>query len=82
MPIEIEKNVPLPDVTMPTSRKYPFPDMEAGDSFALPCASKDAAAVAQRCRHAARAYITRNKHQPLKFSTRRTPEGVRCWRIA
>lgn len=65
--IKIEKNKP-----MPQRNKYPFRDMNIGDSFLFPAQVKDP--------HSAAAVASRN-YAPKKFAARVTPEGVRCWRV-
>lgn len=67
----IEKNVPTP---MPSNygRKYPFHQMEVGDSF--PCEKRDVAKI----RVAAVNWGRRNE----KAFVVRSDEGAgRCWRI-
>ena len=75
----IEKNVPFPrrDIA-----KYPFPDMEIGDSFVIP----------EKERHAARSSAVSfsavtKRHDPTqpekKWSIRRVGKTTyRVWRIA
>jgi hypothetical protein len=82
MPIEIEKNIPIPDANPRPRRKYPFPDMEIGDSFHLQSQPRSSAKIAARMRHAACTYAKRHNRPELKFSIHRTTSGVRCWRIA
>lgn len=68
---EIEKNIPM---TRSARFKYPFPEMEAGDSFGFPgdkLETVSAAASTYRRRHG------------RKFSVRKMPDGSgRCWRVA
>jgi hypothetical protein len=65
--MKIEKNIPLPI-------KYPFAQMEVGDSFLLPEGMKRNAASVAAMRYG----------NPLgrRFTIRKTPEGFRCWRVA
>lgn len=71
MSVFIEKGIPLP--TRQVSRKYPFSEMEVGDSFFVTDAS-----VVLLHTHARR-------HSPKRFTCRTTVEddvkGVRIWRI-
>lgn len=64
---KIEKGIPLPEKT-----KYPFEDMEVGDSFFDDTSSeakiRGAAGLASQHGH--------------KFKVTKTPDGYRCWRIA
>jgi hypothetical protein len=78
MSIQIEKGVPVP----PNSRhggagRYPFSEMQVGDSFFL------AGGTAKRIGSAAYCYA--EKHNPTaKFLVRTIktePAGARCWRI-
>lgn len=63
----IEKNVPLP-------QRYPFAQMEIGDSFAVPeNVSRTAVSIAAH-RH--------GKEHGTKFTVRMMPDrSFRCWRI-
>jgi len=64
--MKIESGIPLPE-------RYPFAKMKVGDSFLIPeSVSRHAAAVA------ALRYGAANGK---KFTTRKTPEGYRCWRV-
>ena len=87
MQITIEKNVPLPKPRMRGGvTVYPFPQMEVGDSFALPrdrgqtltgsCKTQN---ILSSC---ARNYA--KKHNPeARFSIRLIDENtVRVWRVA
>jgi len=66
---KIEKNIPLPrNKTKPN--KYPFSDMEIGDSFYTEGASVMSAA----CIHA--------KRKGGKFLCRKQGNGTRVWRTA
>lgn len=71
MAIEVEKGIPAP-VWTSTSRKYPFPDMEVGDSFL--CNGSNPTGV----RSASWQY---GKHHKKKFTVRKTAAGYRCWRL-
>jgi hypothetical protein len=64
--MKIEKGIPLPC-------RFPFEQMEVGDSFAVPPdvhrTTVSIAALRYGRKHGA------------KFSTRKTPDGtIRCWR--
>ncbi len=73
--VTIEKNIPVP---VTNTFKYPFEEMEVGDSFLI---SGDEAV--RKLRSAA-AYHSRRSE--AKYSVRSVSEGdsvgVRCWRIA
>ncbi len=69
MDIQIEKGVPL---EKGGNRKYPFQDMEIGDSFFI----IERPSTVQTC---ASQYGSRNKK---KFVTKVMNGGVRVWRVA
>ncbi len=72
MSFEIEKGVPMPP-TGPARLKYPFANMQPGDSFAVP--SEDG----NRLRAAASFY---GIQKGWILTCRRQPDGsVRCWRV-
>jgi hypothetical protein len=66
--LPIEKNVPIP-------ARYPFGEMEVGDSFAIPLGvARNTVTVA--------AGRYDDKHN-MKFTVRRMADNtLRCWRIA
>lgn len=70
--MKIDKDIPLHTKTGDATRKYPFPDMEVGDSFL--CNGFDHGQVGRAAWHWGRI-------NDRKFSVRKTPEGHRCWRI-
>ncbi len=72
--MEIEKNIPVPRAYA-AREKYPFHQMEIGDSFVVPVDRGVAASVA--------CSWYKKKHG-MKFVTRKTKDGkfVRVWRIA
>lgn len=67
----IEKGVPY---EQHTSHKYPFAQMEPGDSFLVP------QGVSQN--RASAAAVNYGKRTGKVFRTKKTVEGVRVWRIA
>lgn len=72
MDYQIEKNIPLPKPRA-TNIKYPFGQMQKGDSFAVKLEEY------RRADRAARAYGW--KHN-MKFSVRKDEDGVpRIWRV-
>lgn len=74
---EIRKNVPVPPAGKAGGRsaKYPFRNMEVGDSFEATMSD----AEAKQVQRAATSYARRNG---VKFTTRRSATGVGVWRIA
>ena len=80
MAYKIEKDVPL---CRPSSKlnKYPFDQMEVGDSFLVPYAEAKSARMAALTRNAGQykklpKYITVQRH----FVTRTVDGGMRIWR--
>ena len=70
--LEVENGVPLPEV--PERVRYPFADMEVGDSFLI----RDESLV-KNARSAA--WMFGQRHG-ARFSCRRVAEGWRVWRTA
>jgi len=73
MAFEIEKNIKVPPVSHSGGRKakYPFAELESGDSF-LVVGEKP-----QLVQQAAAAY---GRRHGVKFETRRCEGGVRVWK--
>jgi hypothetical protein len=69
---QIEKGVSLNTVR---ASKYPFRDMEVGDSFFV----EGDGAAATLVRYAS---VNEQRKSGKRFSTRRVEGGYRCWRIA
>jgi len=75
--IKIDKNIPIPSREI----KYPFQDMEVGDSFAIDCEDIKKVRIMQA---SLIANINRSKYlKEKKFTTRTdgTKMEVRIWRI-
>ena len=65
--MKVEKNVPIPN-------RYPFGEMEVGDSFAVPPSTSRNNVAASASRYG-------DKHK-MKFTVRKYKDGAyRCWRI-
>jgi hypothetical protein len=65
--LPIDKNVPLP-------ARFPFEQMEVGDSFAVPSGVHRTTVSIAALRYG-------RKHG-RKFITRKMPDGtIRCWRV-
>jgi hypothetical protein len=74
--IEVEKGIPLP-VAGPGRAKYPWHDMEVGDSFFVPGAN------ATRLNSASTSYVHNSPDgKGKKFRARILDGGARIWRIA
>ena len=69
--ITVETNVRLP--AKGPGCLYPWEAMKVGESFLFPAGTQFPAETA-------RAYSRR--HPAKQFTTRKTREGYRCWRIA
>ena len=63
----IDKNIPMPGL-------YPFAQMQVGDSFLLLPTMRRATVSVAAQRYGA-------KHG-AKFTVRKVPDGLRCWRVA
>lgn len=70
--IKIDTDIPVPTKPMRT-RKYPYPDLEVGQSFLAPHAER-ATLASGACQV--------GKKLGRKFKTQKTREGVRVWRVA
>lgn len=71
--ITIEKNIEVPDST--DYEKYPFSQMEIGDSFKI----KNDKKKLSRLRGLSFYYAKKNN---VKFTTRKDGDGYRIWRTA
>ena len=69
----IEKGVPAPEARY--RNKYPFGEMEVGDSFFVP------GGEAGKLSNSASVYA-RYHGRKLKFSARKVEGGARVWRVA
>lgn len=72
MTFVIEKNIPIGKQVRKS--KYPFAQMENGDSFFVPTGDQDPHRVASRIHNHAR-------HQNVRIATRQTENGIRVWKI-
>lgn len=71
--IKIQKDIPMPDTTAGRPGKYPFNEMEVGDSFELKGVPKNTVL------NAANSWAKRNKKK-YKFSIRFDNGNTRIWR--
>lgn len=79
--IKIDKNIPIYEGNRGKKRKYPFSEMEIGDSFAIPCDEMKECHRIQ-CTIVSSSY--RNKKVKGRMFTTRVSlanKEVRCWRI-
>ena len=68
MEVKIEKNVPFVRTGAGAPNKYPWREMEVGDSFVLP--------------YVRRGFSTMAKLAGIKVATRKEGDKLRVWRIA
>lgn len=74
--IKIEKGIPVPDnVNSKRSKRYPFDDMEIGDSFFIECSDQD------KRRIGVNIISNAGRRKPKRFTTLSVDGGMRCWRI-
>lgn len=73
MTVKIDSNVPFPSVQKRKTAKWPFPDMNVGDSFEF--ASENRASISASCTYY-------SKRLGRKYATRNVDGVYRCWRIA
>ena len=72
MKIKIEKRIPLPPKYQERS-VYPWRQMRVGDSFLFPRGRK--LEIARRQAQVA------GRATKRQFIVRKTPKGIRCWRV-
>lgn len=76
--IKIEKYIPIPDINTinrKRSTKYPFDEMEIGDSFFISCEEED------KRRIGVNIISNAGRRKPKRFTTLSVEGGMRCWRI-
>ena len=81
MKIKIEKDIPIPDVI--SRYKYPFEEMEIGESFFVELGThQNYISLRESIKLSAR-YNSRNNGRSYHVSIIESGEklGVRCWRI-
>lgn len=72
--ITVEKGRPIPPLT---TKKYPFGEMEIGDSFWVPMGENEEK-TKNMIRCAAGAF---GRRRVMKFSVRKIDNGFRVWRV-
>ena len=75
--MEIEKNIPIPATDGRGGRKYPWAEMDIGDSFFVDECSKQKKAIIGT---AAISWVKYHKNDK-KFTVRDYEGGIRVWRI-
>ncbi len=84
MTIEIDKNIPIPERNQVGRKtKYPFAEMEIGDSFLSRCDTADAKKVfsVKTNMHRSASYHKQQEGAKRSYRTRIEPEGIRMWRV-
>ena len=66
---------PIPPAKPGAPKKYPFDEMEEGESFVIHCAPEDRSTVQGRAHSAA-------FDRGVKISTRSVDEGVQVWLVS
>lgn len=74
---EIEKGIPLPTNTR--NSKYPYKDMQVGDSFLIPAHPED---VPQWLKSIRNSMFAAGKRHGIKLTAAAADGGVRVWRKA
>lgn len=77
----VEKNIPIPkEVTMFAVYRYPFREMEAGDSFLVDSTKGFEGTISRhKAVDTARKFASRNPG--YRFDYRMTDDGIRIWRV-
>jgi hypothetical protein len=76
---KIEKGVPVVRYGRVRGFKYPFRDMDVGDSFLVPF-GEDESLTRSRLSSAIAGFNVRNA--PKRFTSSKQSDGFRVWRIA
>lgn len=66
------------DIPPPKRAKYPWDEMEPGDSFLVPCADEDKRRVQMSMNSAASSWC-KNNRPDLMHATSQVEDGVRIW---
>lgn len=69
--IKLEPNIPIPRGTRGVENRFPFKEMNVGDSFF----------TADRSARQAAYDFAQNRNFNMKFATRKVDGGLRIWRI-
>lgn len=77
--IKLEKGVPIPESPKSFASKYPWGQMEVGDSFLIP--QIDNEPIQSTRERASKAVSYAKRHKNINFCTRKVDGGIRVWRI-
>lgn len=75
--MKIDKDVPMPKAK--AKLKYPFNEMNVGDSFEVPCTKEESKAMQIKLASSSGMY---GRKYGAKFTTRQSENGIRIWRTA
>lgn len=82
----VETGIPLPPPYVRPRRvglkKYPWPDMEVGDSFFVPFTPEEPGTWVQNRVNASAVHWLKRYARTRRFTTRQMAGGLRCWRTA
>lgn len=73
--LKIERGIPVPERR---KRKYPFEDMQPGDSFEVPLNGDTLFRTRSRIQGSMAHFRTKG----WSFTTRKTDTGIRVWRLS
>jgi hypothetical protein len=77
---EIETGIPLPTRQAPTRvSRYPYGQMEVGQSFFVPNGEDEPDVVLRRMRQGA--MWAKVRYSPARFTARQVEGGTRVWRV-
>jgi hypothetical protein len=76
---KIEKGIPVPERRFGVGKLYPFDGMKVGDSFFIPCETKELQKSLISNVHASKKHRG-EKLAHVKITCRKVEGGVRCWR--
>jgi len=71
---QIDRGLPIPEVIKGRPMKYPFADMQVGDSFSVTLKQGRNASTAAR--------VYAHRHPGVQFTSRKDVENFRIWRTA
>lgn len=83
MTFQIDKGLPIPKISTGRPRIYPFPQMEVGDSFAVPITDEILSGQNKSARLLSSAATAYARKYGGRFSVQfdRSNKIMRCWRV-
>lgn len=79
MPVKIEKGIPLPNNRIVRKPRYPFDEMEVGDSFFVAADGLEVYRLHGRLNQ--QKSLSEAHKKGAVFTIRSVPGGVRVWRL-